>query len=304
MLTTWNLRLSNGSDGHTPAAYTTISSLRGSKVAFWVSVLWLINVCRDTLTFRTWTLFQKAFPQDIDRHSTFRVHDRLEGLLPSVVERLAKLDLGVLTFLCIEAIDMTIDELVALSKIKTLAVLALEIGKNTRNGAISVQTIRDWGRSVGESGAFKSLQVLIIDTYIALPRKLVLKSVSAFPSLKLVGVYSPLPPATADCWEDWRLRSPLPYSEWVSSGSTKALAMQQLYDAPTSANTCRFLSIHYTQGNKIAREDNIAWFVRELKDEPDRSKRTGGHKPPLHSKKRKVRDDKKVDMGLLLGSFT
>lgn len=201
-----------------PAAYTTVSSLRGSKVATWVFVIWLIHLYSDTLTFRTWSLFRKAFPKDIDRHSTFRVLDReSENLLPSVIDRLVKLDLGMLTFLCIQTFNLTIDQLIAFAKINTLAVLALEVGRDSLafwNGTMSIQTIRNWGRSVGESGAFKELRVLVVDGCNSLPRRSVLKSISSFPSLNLAGIFgSDDPPKAEDCWEDWHLRfSP----KWVT----------------------------------------------------------------------------------------
>jgi hypothetical protein len=196
-----------------PAAYTTISSLRGSKVAILASVVWLIYVCSDTLTFRTWCLFQKAFPRDIDRHSAYRVQNReSECSLPSIVDRLAKLDSSMLTFLCIQTSDMNIDQIIALARINTLAVLALELGRNSLalwNGERSIQTIRDWGRSVGESGSFKELRVLVLSGCNLLPRRSVLRNISSFPSLNLVGILGRVdPPEEEDCWEGWRLRFP------------------------------------------------------------------------------------------------
>jgi hypothetical protein len=232
--------------------------------------------------------------------------------LPSVIDRLAKLDVRTLTFLSIQISDITIDQLVALNKIETLAVLALEVGTGPWNKTMSLQMIRDWGRSVGESGALKNLRVLVIDNYVNLQIRLVLKFITFFPGLKLVGIYSPHPPETEDCGEDWCLRlAPELDSKWGNAGLTKTSAMQQLYDASFGASqdaitsghtTYRSLSIHYTQGDKNTRADNNTWFVRKAKD--DRlPKRAGEYKAPIYGKKRRVRDDKKVDMGSLLGSF-
>jgi hypothetical protein len=232
--------------------------------------------------------------------------------LPSVIDRLAKLDVRTLTFLSIRISDITIDQLIALNKIETLAVLALEVGRSPHNETMSIQMIRDWGRSVGESGALKNLRVLVIDNYMNLQRSLVLKSIAFFPGLKLVGIYSLHPPEAEDCGEDWSLHSaPELDSKWGSAGITKNSAMQQLYDASFEASqdaitsghtTYRSLSMHYTQGDKSRRADNSTWFVRKAKD--DRlTKRVGEDKGPIPGKKRRLRDDKKVDMGSLLGSF-
>jgi hypothetical protein len=162
------------------------------------------------MTFRTWSLFRKAFPEDVDRHSTFHVYDReSEGLLPSVVDRLVKLDGDMLTFLCIRTVDMTIDQLVSLNTINTLAVLAIEIGSNDRLGkyreTLTVQRLRDWGRSVGESGAFKKLRVLLVDSCNSLPTRLVLACISSFPSLNIVGISGqPDPSEEEPYWGNWR----------------------------------------------------------------------------------------------------
>ncbi|CAG5148096.1 uncharacterized protein ALTATR162_LOCUS2149 [Alternaria atra] len=279
----------------------------------------------DTLTFRTWSLFRKAFPKDIDRHSTFRVLDwESENLLPSVIDRLVKLDLGMLTFLCIQTFNLTIDQLIALAKINTLAVLALEVGRDSLafwDGTMSIHTIRNWGRSVSESGAFKELRVLVVDGCNSLPRRSVLKSISSFPSLNLAGIFgSDDPPKAEDCWEDWHLRFPpngrdetLQHSVWGTSDTSRAFDMRRLYDisleisknVPTGDRTYQSLSMQYTQHNKTGLAGEPAWFIRELKDQPVRPmKRVQEDKSRLDGKRRKVRDDKKVDMGSLLGSFT
>ncbi|KAG9192351.1 hypothetical protein G6011_11085 [Alternaria panax] len=258
----------------------------------------------NTLTFQTWSLFRKAFPEDIDLHSTFRVYDRdSEGLLPSVVDRLAKLDIGILTFLCIRTVDMTVDQLVSLNAIKTLAALALEIGRNTRRGnereTLTMQSLRDWGRSVGESGAFKNLRVLLIDGCNTFLARFVLKCVSAFPSLNIVGIFGPTDSyTTKPYWGDWRQHIPsnccnetTSSSGWGSSKTTITSDMRQLYDVslelsqdvPTGDGTCRSLSMYYIQHSMPDPTREIAWFIRELKDESVRPvKRIQEDKPRLN----------------------
>jgi hypothetical protein len=76
-------------------------------------------------------------------------------------------------------------------------------------------------------------------------------------------------------------------------------------NVPTGDRTYQSLSMQYTQHNKTGLAGEPAWFIRELKDEPVRPmKRVQEDKSRLDGKRRKVRDDKKVDMGSLLGSFT
>jgi hypothetical protein len=104
---------------------------------------------------------------------------------------------------------MTIDQLVSLNTINTLAVLAIEIGSNDRLGkyreTLTVQRLRDWGRSVGESGAFKKLRVLLVDGCNSLPTRLVLACISSFPSLNIVGISGqPDPSEEEPYWGNWR----------------------------------------------------------------------------------------------------
>jgi hypothetical protein len=63
--------------------------------------------------------------------------------------------------------------------------------------------------------------------------------------------------------------------------------------------------MHYIQRSMPDTATEIAWFVRELKDEPARPvKRVQQDKSRSDTKKRKLREDKKVSIGSLLGSFT
>lgn len=167
----------------------------------------------DTLTFNTWSLFQAAFPNDIDRHARFRFHE--VGIhpssfgsrqLPSIVDRLSKLDVSMLTFLSIRCFDLISEDLAALTKIKTLAVLALEV---ERVADTSVDPIRDWGRSVLESGAFQKLRVLVFSSYRGIQRDSFLKHMSSFKNLSLIGIYDQdKGPETMGGWVDWSTGSP------------------------------------------------------------------------------------------------
>jgi hypothetical protein len=105
--------------------------------------------------------------------------------LPSMVDRMGKLDASMLTFLCLRNFTLNIEHLIALNRINTLATLALECGNG--DGETFPTTIRDWGRSVSESGAFQKLKVLIIRTF-GVSQAVILDGVSRFPALTIVGV--------------------------------------------------------------------------------------------------------------------
>jgi hypothetical protein len=148
-----------------------------------------------TLTFNVWDLFRKAFPDDIDRHTQFRFYEQGESTtvpsqLHSMINRMPKLDVSMLTFFCVRNFALTMDHLIALTKIDTLAVLVLEGGDGPNRRVMkeaSASTVRDWGRSVSESGAFQRLRVLIFGDF-AIERDTVLAGVSRFPALNLVGI--------------------------------------------------------------------------------------------------------------------
>ena len=173
----------------------------------------MTDIYSDTLTFKTWTLFHSVFPNDIDRHATFRFHEAgihatsfASRQLPSIVDRLSRLDISMLTFLSIRCFDLLSEDLAALTKINTLAVLTLEV---ERVADTSVNPIRDWGRRVHESGAFQKLRVLVFSSYREFQRDSLLMHISSFKILSLVGIYDQdNGPQTMDEWVDWSARSP------------------------------------------------------------------------------------------------
>ena len=147
----------------------------------------------DTLTFSAWNTFQRAFPEQIDRHHQFHVSEReawslVPTQLPSMVDRLAKLDTNMLTFLCIRNFSLNIDHLIALTKIHTLAGLILEHKHNPMDRYLPAINISHWGRAASESDAFRKLRLLVVGNF-GLSRDAVLKGVADFPALILVGVH-------------------------------------------------------------------------------------------------------------------
>jgi hypothetical protein len=127
-----------------------------------------------------------------------------------MVERLTKLNPSMLTFLYLQNFVLKIDHLMSLNKISTLATLVLEHIDHDDSGA-SPTIVRDWGRSVAESGAFQKLKVLAF-RYFDIPQSTVLHDVSWFPVLTLVGVEL-----------KWRTRHGLPErrlqppSDWLTA---------------------------------------------------------------------------------------
>jgi len=111
-----------------------------------------------------------------------------------------------LTFLSIRCFDLISEDLAALTKINTLAVLTLEV---ERVADTSVNPIRDWGRRVHESGAFQKLRVLVFSSYREFQRDSLLMHISSFGVLSLVGIYhQDNGPQSMGEWVDWSARSP------------------------------------------------------------------------------------------------
>ncbi|KAL6171365.1 hypothetical protein ACJQWK_02385 [Exserohilum turcicum] len=284
----------------------------------------------DTLTFHAWSLFRKAYPEEIDQHTIFRVQERgLESIqYPSLIDRLSKLDVGMLTFLCIMTPRLSISHLVALTKIQGLAVLVLEdgsVGYRLEKERPLVDTIRSWGRSIAESSVLSKLRVFVLSGYHGIESSVVLKSVSSLLSLNLVGINGPYtPPEIKDCggdWQDDRLQrltfdGTTPAAIWESAATTRASTMQQLYDFslgisrtnPTKESAYQSVSMTYSQSQAPVAVSSTYWFYRELRDGPDpRIKRSQSisqsEQTDNHGKKRKIRNEKKVGVDALLGSF-
>lgn len=149
---------------------------------------------RDNLTFSAWSIFQKAFPDQIARHHQFHVSEReawslVPAQLPSIVGRLAKLDTNMMTFLCIRNFSLTVDHLIALNKIHTLAGLVLEHRHSPVERNVPALNVNLWGRAVSESRAFKKLRLLVVGNFGR--RDAILKGISSFSALCLVGVHEP-----------------------------------------------------------------------------------------------------------------
>lgn len=153
----------------------------------------------DTLSFNAWSVFIKAFPEQIDHNHQFLVYDDesssdihgqpvMLAQLPSVITRLTKLDTTTLSFLCIQQSPLVFSHLMTLTQLDALASLVIQDGDamNLDLDDMRERQIKNWGRAVSEKDAFKRLKVLVL--YSArLHRDLLLQVVSKFPVLTLVG---------------------------------------------------------------------------------------------------------------------
>ncbi|KAK1909947.1 hypothetical protein P3342_008119 [Pyrenophora teres f. teres] len=283
----------------------------------------------DTLTFKTWSLFHNVFPKDIKPHAAFRFHDVdihpgsfASRELPSIVDRLSRLDVSMLTFLSIRCLDLVIEDLTALTKINTLAVLALEV---LRVPDTYVDPIRDWGRIVHESGAFQKLRVLFLYSPHGFQRHSLLKHIASFKALNLVGIYDHnRRPETIEGWAEWSIKSPRdiecarssPAAIWDDREVESAIKMRRLYDLslgiskePREKDGYRSLAMTYDAINWPILSGSTKWFFRELEHRPGQvSKRPlkDNHKDERregYGKKKKLRNNNKVDITSLLGSF-
>ncbi|EUC48433.1 hypothetical protein COCMIDRAFT_34116 [Bipolaris oryzae ATCC 44560] len=296
---------------------------------WYASRLYIHLKSTDTLTFHAWSVFRKAYPEEVDHHVTFRVQERDLASMQylSVVDRLSKLDVSMLTFLCVRTLNLSIDHLIALTKIQNLAVLVLENGTNSWQNTMqkpTIDMIRDWGRSVGESGSFTKLRALVLSGYDISHINSVLKSISSFPALNLFGVDGLFIQSGVDCWGDWTNHLPKctkfsklsPETIWETNTTTTASKMRQLYQFSLEISQSeaaqmaagRSISLLYLQTRESVPRCHTEWFHRELQDGSDtKTKRAQDEehrdRRETYGKKRKIRDRNKVGMESLLGSF-
>jgi hypothetical protein len=256
-----------------------------------------------------------------------------------MINRLAKLDVSMLTFLCVRNFVLNIDHIIALNKINSLGVLILEkplVSRGVADNTMSAKDVLNWGRSVRESGAFQMLKVLVFGDF-GPERSAVLKAASDFPALTLVGVldnwarYKDQPDhvmngsyggwcptkSESDGLDVWSL--------WMDRKTTKAQKTQQLYDyslelsrkSRTDLSLYQSISMFYNldEGHKWDIErGEVAWYHLEPEQNgthpttrpriKNGSKDKSDVREGSHHKKRKVREGRGVDIGSLLGSFT
>lgn len=107
--------------------------------------------------------------------------------LPFVIDRLAKIDSSILTFLCVQGLAQPIDYM-TLSKLDALASLMLEYRRDSDFDVegMGERRLRNWGRAVFEKGSFKRLKVFVLSD-CGLRRDAIIQGVSAFPALILIG---------------------------------------------------------------------------------------------------------------------
>jgi hypothetical protein len=296
------------------------------------------NTCTsDTLTFNTWSIFLKAFPEHIDHDTAFRYYEEKGHAsttplqLPSMINRMAKLDASMLTFLCVRNFTLNLEHLIALTKISTLTVLSLERASSPwgfSKETILAQDILNWGRSVRQGGGFKKLKVLVFGKFG--PQDAVLNAALDFPALNLVGVLGSRARHN-DCstydskgvYTIWhsaivdKKNEDNAASIWLDRTTTKAEKMRKHYDfsrklsqqAATVPNSERSISMLYCRDERVE-DAEVLWYHRELGDSVTQSAKRPGFADKQDdrnsdgSKKRKVREDKKRDVGSLLGSFT
>ncbi|UPX19295.1 uncharacterized protein EKO05_0009563 [Ascochyta rabiei] len=274
----------------------------------------------DTLTFNSWTLFQKAYPNQLDLTHAFRVshHDSLASW-PSIVKSLTALDGSVLTRFCAHGTDLDLSQLLSLANIPTLAAL-VQVGDSRHPGdcaALSESSVRAWCRAVREKKALRKLKLLFLSCMSdALPRHL-----DAFPALRLVGVDRR---HSTGGWD----ATPKACGRWVRPGSvdqdkfTQTVCGSRYSIAEKTERLCGFaeelpspegevddlVTLSLTcdaAAEPYLRSESIAWFVRDpaAKETQPRVARPIQDGSDRATKKRKVRQEKQQDVASLLGLF-
>lgn len=151
-------------------------------------------VYREMLSFYTWRIFHEAFPGEVTLSHAFRLRERKDApsllQLASVASCLARLDTGLLSFVCLQSSShVRLEHLVSLTGIPTLAALVLEsqeTGIKTCGVEEKARECRAWTRMVKEKGALRRLRVLVWCNS-GVEREVMLRCVSDFPALCLVG---------------------------------------------------------------------------------------------------------------------
>lgn len=151
----------------------------------------MITLGSESLTFTSWKLFQQAFPDQLDRQHGFYISDYgdrvLEPMqLPSIVLQLSKIDQNVLTMLCIRNFYLSVDHLLALTKIPNLATLVLEQHRSAQ-AHLTAKDLHYWSRAARETSSFQNLKMLVLSC-LNVDTHDVLRPVSQFPALTLLGL--------------------------------------------------------------------------------------------------------------------
>jgi hypothetical protein len=247
-----------------------------------------------------------------------------------MIDRMARLDFSVLTFLCVRSFTLTIDDLIALNKIESLAVLVLERAISDRGyepETMSSKDVLNWGRSVRESGTFQKLIVLAFGDFIP-ERHAILKAGLEFPALSLIGVpdyatrYSSHSVHVIESsYGGWSLVNAesegRAMSIWTAHTTTKAEKMKRQYELsrefsqkPTELAVGRSVSMSYVHDQGQVELNRVAWYHRELKKDVSQSVKRleftdeQAVKNGRGSKRRKFRENKRTDVGSLLDTFT
>jgi hypothetical protein len=150
------------------------------------------NASSEALTFNAWNIFLDAYPDEINQYQDFHIYQPIQWSheptqLPSIINRLSKLDTGVLTLLCIRDFSLTFDHLKALINIPALAATILEQARPGGRSEIDARHFQDFCRAVKERNALRKLRLLLMCDF-GIGRKAILEGVSSFPSLSLIGL--------------------------------------------------------------------------------------------------------------------
>jgi hypothetical protein len=174
------------------------------------------NAQSEALTFNAWNIFLDAYPDEIKRQQEFHVYQPDEWSyeptqLPSIINRLAKLDTSLVTLLCIRDFSLTFDHLKALMNIPALAGMVLEQARPGGKSEINARHFKDFGRAVREKDALRKLRLLIMCD-VGVGRQAILEGVSSCRSLQLIGLQNSKTGSMADVpqhtYGDWQFMTP------------------------------------------------------------------------------------------------
>ncbi|KAH5249073.1 hypothetical protein HBI70_213560 [Parastagonospora nodorum] len=274
----------------------------------------------EALTYNSWAIFQAAYPADINPHQHFHIppstHTYAPTLLPSLTSRLSTLSHPLITHLCIRNFALKFTDLTSLLCIPTLGALVLEQARPGGQSEITSRHFLDFARAAREKGTLQRLRVLVVCDF-GLGKGVVLRGMSGFPALRLVGVVNSKTSvmhgedvAGWRCVEEDELGKGV-NGVWNASYLTSEKKMQELYRLAGARGGERGVeerSVSITYGGGMGRSmyEATAWFVRDHAVQAEEMKKPEVGQQRVEggvAKKRKIRTGKQMDVGSFLGAF-
>ncbi|KAF2660601.1 hypothetical protein K491DRAFT_774522 [Lophiostoma macrostomum CBS 122681] len=289
----------------------------------------------DTITLNSWAVFKMRYPAEVEATYSKSVYEDSRGpvQLPSIIAQIRKMPFACLTLLSIDGLILSINSLMLLLDLPSLAVLHLEDVDRIHN-----RIFGNWTRAIKEKQAFPNLQVLLLGclsfNHDITGLEIALTALDAFPKLAMVQVdamfryaarrYLDLPPEQQIfCEGRWTRISDQgdirPDITWKTPGLTREklhalhkMAQNPIVEPSELAADTPALALHYVDRRNHQHEVSYpgrmsVWFAPAPEDKEEshhKEKSNGnGQQKGSSNKRPKIRHERQKDLGSMLGSF-